>query len=179
MRILSTTNVFTSPYCSLVAKTLDTDPQGDPHYVVMMDDYVCLIARTEAGEFILVRQYRPVIEGMSLELPAGHVDPGEEPGAAAVRELEEETGYRAESVVSLGRLHPDTGRLGNRQWCYFADGVRKVPGWMPEEGVETMLLTPDRLRAALHGGDFCHALHLAAFFLAVQRGCLAPTLLFP
>lgn len=179
MRILSTTNVFTSPYCSLVAKTLDTAPHGDPHYVMMMDDYVCTVARTVAGEFVLVRQYRPVIEGMSLELPAGHVDAGEDPAVAAARELEEETGHRPDSVLPLGCLDPDTGRLGNRQWCFFADNVIPVPGWIPEEGVETLALTPGELRAALRDGSFRHALHLAALFLAVQDGCLAPDLLFP
>ena len=64
------------------------------------------------GHVILVEQYRVPLGGMSLELPAGLVgdeQEGEEIEAAAIRELEEETGYRAEHMVNLGRFHASPG----------------------------------------------------------------------
>ena len=56
---------------------------------------------TEAGEVVLIRQYRHAAAGYLYEIPAGKLDPGESPLTCAARELEEETGYRAATLVPL------------------------------------------------------------------------------
>src|SRR5262245_10702258 len=104
--------VFETPWFQLVAKY----PPGwaDPHYSIRTVDYVTVIARTPEGAWLLVRQYRPAVEMMTLEFPSGHVDPGQTPEEAARRELAEETGYRANRLDLVGLLAPDVGRLSNR-----------------------------------------------------------------
>ena len=101
--------------------------KGAPVHITPLQtkDYVSVVAVTEDGRLLLVRQFRPAVGRMTLELPSGHVEPGETPEQAARKELLEETGYLADTFTLLGNLSPDTGRLGNRMWCFFAKGARR------------------------------------------------------
>ena len=72
------------------------------------------------GSVILVRQYRYAGDGWLLEVPAGKLDGGEEPAACAVREVEEETGYRAGKLTPLGWIWTTPGFTDERIWLYLA-----------------------------------------------------------
>ena len=168
--------VFETPWFQLVAKR---SPRWEgSHYSIRTQDYVCVIAISPCDGLILVRQYRPAVGASCLELPSGHVDPGEAPEEAARRELMEETGYMAGGLKLLGRLAPDVGRLGNRLWCYYASNVVPVVGYHPEEGIERSFFRGP-LQELLQEPDFNHALHLAPILLAVAKGhlTLGPTLM--
>jgi len=160
--------VYSNRWFQVEAKHDDVD--SEPYYSLKLPDYVAIVAYTTRGEIVLVSQYRPAIEGASLELPAGLVDGSEGPEEHARRELEEETGYRAGELVHLGTLYSDTGRLQNRLWCYLARNVRPVAGWKPEEaGIQSLLMSPTDLDAAVRYGRFKHALHLAVLALADRQ----------
>ena len=71
------------------------DAEGRPvrdAYTFACPDWASVVAITTSGELVLVRQYRHGIDGPSLETPGGLIDEGEDPAAAARRELLEETG---------------------------------------------------------------------------------------
>lgn len=84
---------------------------------------VCIAALTEKEELIFVRQFRYPYEEVVLELPAGKLDPGEDPLEAGKRELREETGAAAQEYVSLGRLYPSPGYCGETIYLYAATGL--------------------------------------------------------
>ncbi|HEX9947308.1 MAG TPA: NUDIX hydrolase [Allosphingosinicella sp.] len=87
------------------------------------------ILAVDEGHVILVEQYRVPIAARCLELPAGLVgdqEQGEEAATAAIRELEEETGYRAERVVDLGRFHASPGMSSEGFTLLRAEGLTKV-----------------------------------------------------
>lgn len=164
---MTVTTIFESPWCTLVAKP---DPHGRPYYMLELADYVSVVALTPDRHLVLVRQYRPVVERVTLELPSGHVDAGETPEEAARRELLEETGFTAGDLELLGTLVPDVGRLTNRMWCYFAPDV--VPAAAPsaiEEGIELSIVAERDAMAMAGDGTIDHALNLAALFMAVSR----------
>jgi ADP-ribose pyrophosphatase len=165
--------VLATPYFTLVGKHLADRPGDDPYYVLELPDYVSVVAQTTSGEVVLVKQYRPAVESVTLELPAGLVDAGRTPDETAIRELKEETGFVADRVTLVGCLKPDTGRLGNRMWVYFAAGVVRDASAVPEAGMEVVVQTKAQLVRALADGVFDHALHVAALLLAVQLGHLA------
>lgn len=161
--------VFTSPWFRLVAEDSDGE---EPYYVVELDDYVTVVARTAAGTFTLVRQHRPVTGRASLEFPSGHVDAGETAEQAGRRELLEETGMIAGEMQLLGVLVPDVGRLRNRMWCYFAGDVTPAAAATHEEGMDVLEVREDTLLAMATDGRIEHALNLAVLFLAVRKGCV-------
>jgi len=133
-------------------------------------DYVSIVARTPAGRILVVRQYRPVVDRETIELPSGHIDSGELPEDAACRELLEETGMVAKKMVPLGVLVPDVGRLTNRMWCYFATDVTPAAGEIDrEDGVDVIELSEQEVLAMATDGRMDHALNLAALFLAVTK----------
>ncbi|MGC2872754.1 NUDIX domain-containing protein [Ihubacter sp. rT4E-8] len=85
-----------------------------------------IAALTDDGQMIMVRQYRKPAERVMLEVPAGKIDPGEKPFDAAVRELAEETGYRAEHVELMTRMYPSVGYAEEVLYLYLATGL--TPG---------------------------------------------------
>lgn len=159
-----------TPFFQLIAKRLVGQGAGEPYYSLNLSDYVSVVATTVAGEIILVRQFRPAVEAVTLELPAGHVEPGQEPDEAARVELAEETGFTADRLTLVGCLKPDTGRLGNRMWVYAAAGAKRLDAWQPEAGVAVTLVPATDLPRRLADGTFDHALHVASLFLAVRAG---------
>jgi ADP-ribose pyrophosphatase len=88
-----------------------------------------VILAIDEGHAILVEQYRVPIGARCLELPAGLVgdeEEGEAAASAAIRELEEETGYRAERAVELGRFHASPGMSSEGFTLFRAEGLRRV-----------------------------------------------------
>jgi ADP-ribose pyrophosphatase len=159
---------FSTPWFDIVAKQVDGDPS--PHYTLRGPDYVSVLAIASDGRLLLVRQFRPVVESMTLELPSGLIDAGETPEACARRELIEETGHEAGRFECLGALVPDVGRLGVRMWCYVATDLRPVEGARIEAGIELVQMTPKEYLTELTELRCNHALNFAVIALAVLKG---------
>ena len=163
---------FSTPFFDVIAKQVE--PEDLPHYTVQPRDYVSVVASDADGRMLLVRQFRPVVEEYTLELPSGLVDDGETPEASARRELVEETGHEVDEIEFLGTLVPDTGRLGNRLWCFRASGLRPIlPAPVLDDGIELVKCSPQEFLAALTELRCNHALNFAAVMLAVLKGRLA------
>lgn len=82
-----------------------------------------VVPLTGEGNVILVRQYRYPFAQVMLEIPAGKLDPGEDPLVCARRELTEETGYEAEEFVSLGVFYPSVAVIDEQIHLYLARGL--------------------------------------------------------
>ena len=97
-------------------------PNGRPaqREVVRHPGGVCVLALDQDGQVTLVRQYRYPMGEHIIELPAGKLDPGEEPSVAARRELEEETGLRAGKLTYLGYLLASPGFCDERLHMFLA-----------------------------------------------------------
>jgi ADP-ribose diphosphatase len=162
------TSVFRTPWFDLVGKKIGDD--AALHYSISTDDYVGIFAVTQDGTFPLVRQFRPALEKVTLELPSGHVDRGETPEQAAARELHEETGFVANDLVLIGNLSPDTGRLGNRLWCFFANDVTQQFRFERHPGIEPVIYSKSLRHLLLNEPDFLSALNRATILMAIAQG---------
>lgn len=137
-------------------------------------DYVSVLAMSHNGRFPLVSQYRPACGEMTLELPGGMLDEGEEPAVCARRELLEETGCVAGQLTPLGILWPDPGRLTNRLHCFFAkDVLLAEDGWQPEVGLEPRFVDTAEFRQLVVNGQLSNAHHVAIIGLALAAGFLS------
>ncbi|MFO0818443.1 MAG: nucleotide sugar dehydrogenase [Pirellulales bacterium] len=163
---------FATPWVELLA-ILPEGESGAPHYALRSKDYVSIVAVTREDEILLVRQFRPAIGRESLELPAGHVESNQTPAEAAAQELLEETGYRAGHMELLGVLNPDSGRMMNRSWCFFATELDCVQTTRdPDEPAELVRVALPDLQRLIVTGEFNHAQNLAALQLAIAHGKL-------
>ncbi|HDZ61681.1 MAG TPA: NUDIX hydrolase [Nitrospirae bacterium] len=164
------------PWYEQIKKTviLPHEPGEQTYYTIKPSDYVAILARTPEGKVIIVRQYRPAIEDYVYELPSGHLEKGETPEQAIIRELNEETNCTARKVILLGENYPDTGRLENRQWAFYSDDVevRKFPAVSENEGIEVSLVSIKELVNMINEGRFRHALDLCVIAMSMSKGLL-------
>ena len=151
-------------------------PTLDEYHVAEYPDWACVLALTDGGDAVLIEQYRYGIDRVLLELPAGAIDPGEEPLAAARRELLEETGYQAREWRHLGRLAVEPGRHTNYGHLFVALGCRRVadPQLDPAEDLRQRLVPASELAGRVEAGEIAHGIHAAAVFWAAAKGWLGP-----
>ena len=95
--------------------------------VLVVGVAVGVLPLVEPGRVLLVRQYRHLQRAAAWELPGGGALPGEDPVAAAQRELREEGGYRAERLEFLTRFYPSAAYVDETALCYVASGLTPDP----------------------------------------------------
>jgi ADP-ribose diphosphatase len=126
--------------------------------VVRHPGSIVLIAMTDAGEVVLVRQYRHAIGRSTWELPAGTLEPHEEPKQAAARECHEEIGLIPSQLEELGSYFPTPGYCDEEMNFYKATGLHE-PGadqtaeQDEDEDIEKGTFTLDQIRAMMRTGE--------------------------
>ena len=91
--------------------------------VVRHPGAVCVIPITDDGEVIFVNQFRYALDRVTLEVPAGKLERGEDPMEAALRELSEETGITAEKIEPLDALYTSPALIDEIIYMYIATGL--------------------------------------------------------
>jgi len=175
-RIASSRTTRLSEWVTLVENRVvaSAHDAGAIYHSLATADYISILALAPDGRVPLVRQFRPALDRFTLEFPGGMREGDEEPIACAVRELAEEVGLKAAIAQPLALFHPDSGRLGNRMWTFFAGDATPVPGWRPETGVACLMVGIDELYTLALEGKFDHGPHLAMLGMAAIKGLLPP-----
>ena len=146
-------------------------PEGEKSVFVQLDspDWVNIVCpvKNDDGEdcFLMVRQFRHGSSSITLEFPARLVDPGEEPLAAAMRELLEETGTRAEKLILIGSANPDPAFMNNTCWTYMAvNPVTDMKQSLDEhEVIDVEVIPVKQLEAEMGNGEFINAITILAY----------------
>ena len=127
-------------------------------------DWVNVLALTAGGKIVVVRQYRFGTGTVTVEIPAGLVDAGEDSRGAAMRELREETGYTSGSWEYLGYVEPNPAFLDNRCHHWLARDAGKTHAPRPDDGeaIEVCEMTIGEVREEIEAGRMRHALALTA-----------------
>jgi 8-oxo-dGTP pyrophosphatase MutT (NUDIX family) len=170
-RVLTSRYSFRDRWLAVRSDTVQL-PNGrtlEAYHTVEADDWVNVIAITEAGSIVLVEQYRHPIGQTLIELPAGMIDAGETAEAAARRELLEETGHGGGRWHDLGALFPVAARLANQVRTWLALDVRKVGDPAPDasESIRLHEMPWERFAADLRSGrrPILEAPQMASLFL--------------
>jgi len=138
-----------------------------------MPDFAIVVPVLGRDKLVMIWNYRPGIKGWELELPAGHVEDGEDPEKCARRELEEETGFSAHSWKKLGWFHPSPGMSAQRAYAYLARHLKKGQAKREsyEYGMEVRTLTLRDAYRLLWKGEIIHSPTASALGIA-QPGLL-------
>lgn len=124
----------------------------------------------DAETVLMLRQYRHAAGGTLWEVPAGKLDPGEDPEACALRELEEETGFRAGRIERLGHIHTSPGFTDEVIHLFSAYELEAGSTSLDaQESLETVPVTVEVLRGMIDGGEITDAKTLCALELAFKR----------
>lgn len=127
------------------------------------------VAVNEDGRILMVRQYRNSIERETLEIPAGGLNPGEDPMKAALRELEEETGFKAANGEKLFELYTTVAFSNEKIYIYKATGLTRSKQHLDEdEFVNVESYTLDELLLMIKNGTIQDAKTISAILFYVQ-----------
>jgi ADP-ribose pyrophosphatase len=112
-----------------VERAVQTTPDGSRHVreVVRHPGAVVILPLLDDGRVCFVRNYRVAVEQTLIELPAGTLEPDEAPATTALRELAEETGYRAARMEHLLTFCMSPGILDEQMHLFLAEGLQPGP----------------------------------------------------
>ena len=141
--------------------------------VVEHSNCIAVVAIDEHNNVLLVRQFRYPVDRFLLEIPAGGIDPGEEPVDSVRRELQEEIGYFPRKTDRLGGFYAVPGYGTEYLHCFLATDL--MPGRLVAEDtddIELVRVSPDEIPRLIASGEICDAKSIAALltFLFIRPG---------
>lgn len=125
-----------------------------------------VIPITKSGNIVMVEQYRHGVNDITLEIPGGMVEPGEDPMAAAERECLEETGYMGEGrAIFLGDDYPNPAFMNNTHYCYVWHNCERIRRQSLDvnEDIEIIEVPIEEIRRMILDKRIHHSLVLVAF----------------
>ncbi len=143
----------------------------DDYFVNVRPDIALVVPITPDQKIVFVRQYRHGVKKILLELPAGTFDPKiEDSLTAAKRELQEETGYIAQTLTPLAILYDNPVKDTNRIHLYAAYNVTLGGKQQldPTEAIEVVLLRREEVKNKIISGEICVCGSITALFLGLD-----------
>ena len=174
-RIVESEIVIETPHLRLRRDEIEL-PGGKrigPYYIRESRGFTVIFAITPDERVVLVRQYKHGVAASVLELPAGAIDPGEDPEVCARRELAEETGYvsDAPTLEHAGTFIYDPTSSTARFFLYIARNVCPLQAQNLDdtEEIDVSLVTFDEVRAYVRDGTIEVGTHIAAIYFVLDR----------
>lgn len=148
---------------------VDQLADGSEYAYLDVPPAVWVVPVADNGDTVLVRQYRHPVRAHPLEAPAGSIEPGENPAAAAGRELREEVGGVARELRRVGGFFSSSAHISLRGLVYLAIGVEfGVPTLAQREGIELVRMPFARAVALAEQGELCEAQSALALIQAAR-----------
>ncbi|MEA5516387.1 NUDIX hydrolase [Nodularia sp. UHCC 0506] len=171
--ILKSEMVLNHRWCQ-VRKDAIQLPNGkiiDDFFVVVRPEIALILPITNHQEIVFVRQYRHGVGEILLELPAGSFDATKENAeTAAIRELQEETGYVAQKVTKLATLYDNPVKDTNKIHLFLAENVTKMGEQKLDitEDIEVVLIPVELVLNKIINGEISVSGTVAALFLGLN-----------
>ena len=135
------------------------------------DPWAVVVAITTTSELVMIRQYRHAIAEVIWEIPAGVIEPGEDPHTAAKRELLEETGYKGGEWTKIGEVSPNPDNHTNLLHVFLAYEVQFSGTANPEPGeeIEVHLIPIEQAYRMAQNSELLQSMQVAALFFAMPH----------
>lgn len=172
-KILRSKMVLEHPWCRVRQDEIEL-PNGkiiDDFFVSIKPEVAMILATTAQKEVVLVRQYRHAVGDFFIELPAGNFDPTRESAeSAAIRELQEETGYVAQKAQKIAILHDKPSKDTNQIHLFIAENViyDGKQNFDITEEIEVILIPVESVLDKVFQGGISVAGTVAALFLGLK-----------
>lgn len=170
--LLNTETALQTPWFSISKNSMRTAAgQNATYWMHHAPDTVICFCLTEDNKILIERQYRPPIQRISLDFPAGGIEPSDKnPAEAMLRELKEETGFEPAELTPLGILDVWPGFSAGRVHVFLARGALKHRS-KPEqtEAIHIEFVTPEALIKLIEGGKICCSPCVATTFMAFKK----------
>lgn len=130
--------------------------------IILHPGAVVILPVNEKNELLLIKQWRRAAEQILIELPAGTLDPGEPADVCAQRELQEETGFKAQELIGLGGFFTAPGFC--TEYLHFFVGRKLIPSALEQdedEGIDLITVTLDEALKMIDTGTICDAKTIA------------------
>jgi ADP-ribose pyrophosphatase len=143
----------------------------DDYYVLEYPNWVNAVALTAENKLIMVRQYRYGGDIISLEIPGGVIDDGEDPETAIIRELQEETGYSFDTCELVATLYPNPATSNNKTYTYLLkNGVKTHAQHLDDhEILNVEEYTIEEVKQLLKDNKIDQALHVAGLYYGLMH----------
>lgn len=133
--------------------------------VVEHPNCVAIVAIDSEDNVVMVHQFRKPVEGVLLEIPAGVIEPGEEPQQCALRELEEETGYMAGKMERIGGFYSSPGYSTEFLHLFLATDLQKGSTHPDEDEIIEVVSIPwEQIPGLIVAGEVCDAKSIVGLF---------------
>ncbi len=138
--------------------------------IVGHSDGVAIIAIDADDNVLLVNQFRKAVEKELLEIPAGGIEPGEDPLAAVRREMREETGYLPQKIESLGGFYSTPGYCTEYLYLYLATDLTPSPLQAEDtENIKLVKVPLSQILNLIESGSICDAKSIAGLLIYLER----------
>jgi ADP-ribose pyrophosphatase len=176
-RVVDSQVLVDHPRVRITMDTLEYNGQRRAHLIlgggIAARAAIAAVALTPDRQLVLTRQYRHALRAVIYDLPAGRLDPDEEPIEGARRELEEETGYRPGRIIHLGKFYQFPSTIDVPTHLFFADGLTAARQHLDEgEELEVVLMPVPEVLATIKRGEVVDGSLQLGVLLAQHKGLL-------
>jgi ADP-ribose pyrophosphatase len=169
-KTISTRRIFEGRAFNVRVDTVQTvDGRESTREIVEHCPCIAVIAQDTNGDILLVRQYRKALEKELLEIPAGGIDPGEDPETAVKRELQEEIGYIPGRVLRLGGYYSSPGFCTEFLYLFLATDL-KPSRLLAEDtpGIVTVRVKPGQVLDMIGSAEICDSKSVAGLLYFLE-----------
>ena len=169
-KTISSQSIYNGQVVKLRVDTVQTASGGETtREIVEHSDCVAIVAVDADDNVLLVSQYRKPVEKELLEIPAGGIDPGEDPETAVQREMREETGYLPRKVERLGGFYSAPGYCSEYLHLYLAADLTHSPLQAEDtDSIELVRVPTGQIFELIASGEICDAKSIAGLLAFLE-----------
>ena len=169
-KINSTKHIHSNNFIQVYEDVINIQGKEKIYTRIIRKNYSTVVPFISKDQILVIKSYRHLVDSIQIEAPSGYIEPAEDPKEAALRELREETGYKANKIISVGSYTLDYTMIEQKGYLYAAydleyQGLQQL-GTM--ELIEPAIMSIKEILKLLAEGKILNASSIVAFYKAID-----------